>query len=95
MFIDTVSETVFLFWYFVRKFLILSLAWNSDQCVAGCIFWEGRLSVGLLPIIGREDEVVLLLDMLQRHLHGKCKKLQKRRHIDWLTWDMITALVSR
>ena len=49
------------------------MTWNSDQCVAWCILRECCLSVGFLSIIGGKYEVVVLLNMLQRHLYDKCE----------------------
>ena len=47
------------------------LTWNSDQSVAWSILRERSLSVGLLPVVGGEDEVVVLLDQLQGHLENQ------------------------
>ena len=47
------------------------LTWNSDQSVAWSILRERSLSVGLLSVVGGEDEVVVLLDQLQGHLENQ------------------------
>ena len=47
------------------------LTWNSDQSVAWGILRERSLSVGLLSVVGGEDEVVVLLDQLQGHLENQ------------------------
>ena len=51
------------------------LTWNSDQSVAWSILRERSLSVGLLPVVGGEDEVVVLLDQLQGHLEDQSQPL--------------------
>ena len=47
------------------------LTWNSDQSVAWGILRERSLSVGLLSVVGGEDEVVVLMDQLQGHLKNQ------------------------
>ena len=53
------------------------LTWNSDQSVAWGILWERSLSVRLLSVVGGEDEAVVLLDQLQRHLEEEGSPIRK------------------